>query len=120
MELKNLNVLKNETETKYHNNFSFSDRRLPQRFKELITQFDNDRISYNEYSFEVQRSSEGLIVAPNQWLYIAAFYSSYCREMIAYKQELIDHLLKKYSSKKSLEEPIKECQNNEEKAYSLC
>ena len=119
MELKNLNVLKNETEKKYHNSFSFSDRRLPQRFKELVTQFDNDRITYNEYSFEVQRSSEGLIVAPNQWLYIAAFYSSYCREMIAYKQELIDHLLKEYSSKKSLEEPIKKCQNNEESAYSL-
>lgn len=119
MELKNLNVLKNETETKYHNSFSFSDRRLPQRFKELITQFDNDRVTYNEYSFEVQRSSEGLIVAPNQWLYIAAFYSSYCRAMIAYKQELVDHLLKEFSSKKSLEEPIRECQNNENNAYSL-
>lgn len=119
MELKNLNTLKTETETKYHGSFSFIDRRLPKHFKELITQFDNDRITYNEFSFEVQRSSEGKIVAPNQWLYIAAFYSSYCREMIAYKQELVNYLLTQYSSKKAFEEPIKACQKNNEAAKSL-
>ena len=119
MELKNLNTLKTETETKYHGSFSFIDRRLPKQFKELITQFDNDRITYNEFSFEVQRSSEGKIVAPNQWLYIAAFYSSYCREMIAYKQELVNYLLTQYNSKKAFEEPIKACQKNAEAAKSL-
>ena len=119
MELKNLNTLKTETEAKYHGSFSFIDRRLPKHFKELITQFDNDRITYNEFSFEVQRSSEGKIVAPNQWLYIAAFYSSYCREMIAYKQELVNYLLTQYSSKKAFEEPIKACQKNVEAAKSL-
>ena len=119
MELKNLNTLKTDTETKYHSSFSFKDRRLPKQFKELITQFDNDRITYNEFSFEVQRSSEGKIVAPNQWLYIAAFYSSYCREMMAYKQELVNYLLTQYSSKKAFEEPIKACQRNIEAAKSL-
>lgn len=119
MELKNLNELKLETEERYHNFFTFVDRRLPKKFKELITQFDNDRITYNEYSFEVQRSSEGIIVAPNQWLYIAAFYTSYCREMISYKQELNNYLLSKYNNKKALEEPIKSCQNNIDAAKVL-
>ncbi|WP_288264278.1 hypothetical protein [uncultured Streptococcus sp.] len=103
-ELKNLNELKTQTETKFHSSFSYDDRRLPAKFKELITKFDNDKITYNEYSFEVQRSSEGIIVAPNQWLYIAAYYSSYCREMFAYKQELVNHLLTQYNTKKALEE----------------
>ena len=119
MELKNLNELKLETEERYHHYFSFIDRRLPKRFKELITQFDNDRITYNDYSFEVQRSSEGMIVAPNQWLYIAASYTSYCREMISYKQELNNYLLSRYNNKKALEEPIKACQNNIEAAKVL-
>ena len=118
-ELKNLNTLKTQTETKFHSNFTYDDRRLPARFKELITKFDNDKITYNEYSFEVQRSSEGIIVAPNQWLYIAAYYSSYCREMLAYKQELVKHLLTRYNTKKAIEEPIKRCQNNTEEAKSL-
>jgi len=118
-ELKNLNELKTQTETKFHSSFSYDDRRLPAKFKELITKFDNDKITYNEYSFEVQRSSEGIIVAPNQWLYIAAYYSSYCREMFAYKQELVNHLLTQYNTKKALEEPIKKCQNNIEGAKSL-
>lgn len=119
MELKNLNELKLETEKRYHNYFSFVDRRLPKKFKELITQFGNDRITYNEYSFEVQRSSEGKIVAPNQWLYIAAFYTSYCREMISFKQELNNYLLSRYNNKKALEDPIKACQNNTEAAKEL-
>ena len=119
VELKNLNTLKIQTETKFHNSFSYDDRRLPAKFKELITKFDNDKITYNEYSFEVQRSSEGIIVAPNQWLYIAAYYSSYCREMFAYKQELVNHLLTQYNTKKAFEEPIRRCQNNIEEAKSL-
>ncbi len=118
-ELKNLNELKTQTETKFHSSFSYDDRRLPAKFKELITKFDNDKISYNEYSFEVQRSSEGIIVAPNQWLYIAAYYSSYCREMFAYKQELVNHLLTQYNTKKALEDPIRKCQNSIEAAKSL-
>ena len=118
-ELKNLNTLKTQTETKFHSSFSYDDRRLPKKFKELITKFDNDKIAYNEYSFEVQRSSEGIIVAPNQWLFIAAYYSSYCREMFAYKQELVNHLLTRYNTKKACEEPIRRCQNNKEEAESL-
>lgn len=118
-ELKNLNELKTQTETKFHSSFSYDDRRLPAKFKELITKFDNDKITYNEYSFEVQRSSEGMIVAPNQWLYIAAYYSSYCREMFAYKHELVNHLLTRYNTKKAFEEPIRRCQNNIEEAKSL-
>ena len=118
-ELKNLNELKTQTETKFHSSFSYDDRRLPAKFKELITKFDNDKITYNEYSFEVQRSSEGIIVAPNQWLYIAAYYTSYCREMFAYKQELVNHLLTQYNTKKALEEPIRKCQNSIEEAKSL-
>ena len=119
VELKNLNTLKTQTETKFHNSFSYDDRRLPAKFKELILQFDNDKITYNEYTFEVQRSSEGIIVAPNQWLYIAAYYSSYCREMFAYKRELVNHLLTRYNTKKAFEEPIRRCQNNIEEAQSL-
>lgn len=120
MELKNLNVLKSETESKYKNSSSFGERRLPKSFKELITQFDNDRITYNEFSFIVQRTSDGIIVAPNQWLYIAAFYSSYYKELLAYKDELYNHLLPRYDNKKNaLEEPIKACFDNIEKAKSL-
>ena len=120
MELKNLNVLKSETESKYKNSSSFGERRLPESFKELITQFDNDRITYNEFSFIVQRTSEGIIVAPNQWLYIAAFYSSYYKELLTYKEELYNYLLPRYDNKKNaLEEPIKACFDNLENANNL-
>jgi len=120
MELKNLNVLKSETESKYKNSSSFGERRLPESFKELITQFDNDRITYNEFSFIVQRTSEGIIVAPNQWLYIAAFYSSYYKELLTYKEELYNYLLPRYDNKKNaLEEPIKACFDNLENAKNL-
>lgn len=120
MELKNLNELRIETESKYHNSFSPKDIRLPKSFKELVTQFDNDNITYSEFSFVVQRTSEGKIVAPNQWLYIAAFYSSFYKELLAYKEELYNHLLPKFNNKKNaLEEPIKSCFNNYENAKSL-
>ena len=120
MELKNLNELRSGTESKYHNSFSPIDIRLPKSFKELITQFDNDNITYNEFSFVVQRTSEGKIVAPNQWLYIAAFYSSFYKELLAYKEELYNYLLPKYNNKKNaLEEPIKNCFGNFENAQSL-
>ena len=120
MELKDLNLLKTGTESKYQKSFSFADIRLPQQFRELITQFDNDRITYNEFSFVVQRTSEGRIVAPNQWLYIAALYSSYYKELLAYKEGLYNYLLPKYDNKKgALEEPIKACINNSGNAKAL-
>ena len=120
MELKNLNELKTEAESKYHGSFSPRDIRLPKSFKELIKQFDNDNITYDEFSFVVQRTSEGKIVAPNQWLYIAAFYTSFYKELLAYKEELYKHLLPKYDNKKNvLENPIKNCFGNNEKAKYL-
>lgn len=119
MKLHDLNNLKRETEERYRTLFSSSDRKLPEAFKEQVSQFDDDRITYNDYSFVVQRSSEGTIYAPNQWLYIAAFYTSYCRELMTYKQELTSYLLTKYSSKKAIEEPIKACQNNADNAKAL-
>ena len=119
MKLHDLSILKRETEEKYHKYFSTSDRKIPNGFKQKISQFDDDRITYNDFTFIVQRSSEGTIYAPNQWLYVAAFYTSYCRELMAYKQELISYLLTKYDSKKATEEPIRSCQNNAENAISL-
>ena len=86
MKLHDLNNLKRETEDSYRRLFTSSDRQLPKAFKERVSQFDDDRIKFNDYSFVIQRSSEGTIYAPNQWLYIAAFYTSYCRELMAYKQ----------------------------------
>ena len=77
MKLHDLNNLKRETEERYRTLFSSSDRKLPEAFKEQVSQFDDDRITYNDYSFVVQRSSEGTIYDTNQWLYIAAFYNSY-------------------------------------------
>jgi hypothetical protein len=39
--------------------------------------------------------------------------------MFAYKQELVNHLLTQYNTKKAFEEPIRKCQNNIEGAKSL-
>ena len=53
MKLHDLNNLKRETEERYRTLFSSSDRKLPEAFKEQVSQFDDDRITYNDYSFVV-------------------------------------------------------------------
>ena len=54
MKLHDLNNLKRETEDSYRRLFTSSDRQLPKAFKERVSQFDDDRIKFNDYSFVIQ------------------------------------------------------------------
>lgn len=62
---------------------------LPEVFKNRVHEINNCHISYNNYSAVIktrENSSDGLnIFLPNQWFYIASYFTDFYNELIRYK-----------------------------------
>ena len=91
--LLNLKDLANDLIEKYKSLFSGNDIELPIEFKQKVKNIDTSNISYQKYSATVstkggQRGSL-YIYFPNQWFYIASFFTKYFNELQKYKKVAI-------------------------------
>lgn len=84
--LQDLSILKNKVVSDFQSNYKNEEMALPQSFKNDISLIGKDSIRYLE-STAVVTTPKGLnIYFPNQWFYIASFFTQYYVELIKYKQ----------------------------------
>lgn len=79
--LLNLKDLANDLVNKYQSVFTGEEIQLPIEFKQRVKSINSNSIEYQEYSAIV--STKGVqkgvlnIYLPNQWFYIASFFTAY-------------------------------------------
>ena len=89
-ELLDLKQLANDLINEYQTLYTGDEIELPVEFKNRVTQIDNNSILYQRYSAVV--STKGVqkgvlnIFLPNQWFYIASFFTRYYNELQKYKR----------------------------------
>ena len=70
--------------------YSGRDLVLPQPFKDAVSEINNNTISYNRYSaiIETRGVQNGVlsIYLPNQWFYIASYFTDFYNELQNYKR----------------------------------
>ena len=92
--LLNLKDLANDLVNKYQSVFTGEEIQLPIEFKQRVKSINSNSIEYQKYSAIV--STKGVqkgvlnIYLPNQWFYIASFFTSYYNELQKYKQIATD------------------------------
>ena len=63
---------------------------MPQIFKEQVTEINSNTITYNKYSaiIETRGNQHGIlnIFMPNQWFYIASYFTDFYNELQKYKR----------------------------------
>ena len=85
-ELSDLRILANKMVERYKNLYSGNDIELPNDFKKNVHEIWGDEIKYNRFSAIVTTKRENLnIYLPNQWFYIAAFFTELYTELKNYK-----------------------------------
>ena len=85
-ELSDLRILANGMAERYKNLYSGNDIELPNEFKKNVNDIWGDEIKYNRFSAIVTTKRENLnIYLPNQWFYIAAFFTELYTELKKYK-----------------------------------
>ena len=62
---------------------------LPKSFREQVKEIDNSTVVYYEYSAVINTKKGLSIYLPNQWFYIASFFTELYNELQRYKQETI-------------------------------
>lgn len=88
--LLNLQDLANDLVKKYQSLFTGEEIQLPNEFKQRVKSIYSNSIEYQKYSAIV--STKGVqkgvlnIYLPNQWFYIASFFTEYYNELQKYKQ----------------------------------
>ena len=87
--LRNLKQICSLAATRF-NQYDGKDFVLPKIFKDQVTEINNNRISYNEYSaiIETRGNQYGVlnIYLPNQWFYIASYFTDFYNELLKYKK----------------------------------
>ena len=75
------------------NQYDGKDFILPKVFKEQVTKIYSNTITYNEYSavIETRGNQNGVlnIFLPNQWFYIASYFTEFYNELLRYKKEAL-------------------------------
>lgn len=75
------------------NQYDGKDFILPQLFKDQVKEINSNTISYNEYSaiIETRGNQNGVlnIFLPNQWFYIASYFTDFYNELQRYKKEAL-------------------------------
>lgn len=85
-ELLDLRILANGLVERYKRLYSGNDIELPNEFKKNVNEIWGDLIKYNRFSAIVTTKRENLnIYLPNQWFYIAAFFTELYTELKKYK-----------------------------------
>ena len=101
-ELKNLQQMASLASGRF-NAYDGEDFILPQIFKDQVKEINSNSITYNKYSavIETKGSQHGIlnIFMPNQWFYIASYFTEFYNELQKYKK-----LALKITSKERLKE----------------
>lgn len=86
-ELKDLQSMANVAVTKFET-YDGKDFVLPQIFKDRVTTINNNTIVYNKFSAIIETSGSGTlnIYLPNQWFYIASYFTEFYNELSKYKK----------------------------------
>lgn len=91
-ELRNLQQIYSLAAGRF-NQYDGKDFILPQMFKEQVKEINSNTISYNEYSaiIETRGNQNGVlnIFLPNQWFYIASYFTDFYNELQKYKKEAL-------------------------------
>lgn len=116
MILQNISELKVYLKSKYEIRKFIDDRALPELFIERVKTIDSASITYSRYTCIVHASSGLNIYFPNQWFFIAAYFSDYYKLLTEYKSKVYLVLNIKGEEGKN---KIKECVNNVEYAVDL-
>lgn len=88
-ELRNLQQIYNLAADKF-NQYEGNDFVLPLIFKEQVKEINGNSITYNNYSAVIQTKGyqRGFlnIFLPNQWFYMASYFTDFYNELIRYKK----------------------------------
>lgn len=91
-ELRNLKQIYSLAAGRF-NQYDGKDFILPQKFKEQVKEINNNTITYNQYSavIETRGNQNGVlsIFLPNQWFYIASYFTDFYNELQRYKKEAL-------------------------------
>lgn len=129
-ELKNLQEMINNIVARF-DSYRGEDFILPSMFKEKVKLINSNTVVYNKYSaiIETAGNQNGVlkIYMPNQWFYIASYFTDYYNELIRYKQTALKITSKerlKVLNGNSLTESEKQAVNslecsNESKQYLI-
>ncbi len=86
-QLKDLGLIYSHAADKFRQ-YDGKDFVLPSEFKEQVKEINNNVISYNKYSAVIitKGNLRGAlnIYMPNQWFYIASYFTDYYKELIKY------------------------------------
>ena len=106
-ELKNLQQMASLASSRF-NVYDGEDFVLPQIFKDQVKEINSNSITYNKYSavIETKGSQHGIlnIFMPNQWFYIASYFTDFYNELQKYK---------KYALKVATKDRLKELNGKE-------
>lgn len=88
-ELRNLQQIYNLAADKF-NQYDGNDFVLPLTFKEQVKEINGNSVTYNNYSAIIQTKGyqRGFlnIFLPNQWFYMASYFTDFYNELIRYKK----------------------------------
>ncbi len=88
-QLRNLKQIYSLTAGRF-NQYAGEDFVLPQIFKNQVKEINTNAITYNKYSaiIETRGNQNGVlnIYMPNQWFYIASFFTDFYNELLKYKR----------------------------------
>ena len=92
-ELKDLQKMSENAVARF-NSYSGADFVLPSIFKEQVKSINSNTIIYNQYSaiIETAGNQNGIlkIYMPNQWFYIASYFTEYYNELLKYKKVALE------------------------------
>ena len=92
-ELKDLQKMSENAVARF-NSYSGADFVLPSIFKEQVKSINSNTIIYNQYSaiIETAGNQNGIlkIYIPNQWFYIASYFTEYYNELLKYKKVALE------------------------------
>ena len=91
-ELRDLKKIYDDTNKRF-NQYEGRDFILPEIFKERVKEINSNTITYNKYSavIKTKGSQNGVlnIYLPNQWFYIASYFTDLYNELQRYKKAAI-------------------------------
>lgn len=83
--LRDLKALVSEIKSRFDRYEGF-DFILPEVFKESVSEINSGTVTYYKYSAVVESLGDLHIWMPNQWFYIASYFTEYYNELLNYKK----------------------------------
>lgn len=84
-ELRDLQQIYNAAANRF-NDYAGKDFILPKAFKEQVKDIYSSKITFNDYSAIIVTSTGQNIFLPNQWFYIASYFTDLYNELLKYKE----------------------------------